>query len=72
MLSVSDQGPGIPENLKSKVFEPFSAFGKKRGTGLGLTIVFEAIQFFLGHIWIEDAYPHGTVFRVEIPKTAES
>ena len=72
LLSVADQGPGIPEDLKSKIFEPFSAFGEKRGTGLGLTVVFEAIQFFLGRIWIEDAQPHGTVFQVEIPKIAES
>lgn len=72
LLSVADQGPGIPDDIKDKVFEPFSAFGTKRGAGLGLTIVFEAIHFFLGRIWIEDAHPHGTIFLVEIPKIAES
>jgi signal transduction histidine kinase len=72
LLNVADQGSGIPEDLKSKVFEPFSSFGKRRGTGLGLTIVFEAIQFFLGRIWIEDAHPQGTIFHVEIPKITES
>lgn len=71
-LSVADQGVGIPEELKSKIFEPFSAFGKKRGTGLGLTIAYEAIQFFLGRVWIEDVQPHGTVFQIEIPKITES
>jgi len=69
---VAYQGPGILEDFKSKVFEPFSTFGKKRGTGLGLIIVFEAIQFFLGHIWVKDAHPQGTVFLLEIPKITES
>lgn len=69
-VSVADQGPGIPEDIKEKVFEPFTAFGTKKGTGLGLTIAFQAIQFFLGRIWIEDAQPHGAVFVFEVPKLA--
>ncbi len=71
-VSVADQGPGIPNELKEKVFEPFAAFGEQKGTGLGLTIAFQAIQFFLGRIWIEDAHPHGTIFRFEIPKRIEN
>lgn len=67
-LSISDQGPGIPDKLKEKVFEPFVSFGENAGTGLGLTIARETIQFFLGKIWIEDATPSGVIFRIEIPK----
>lgn len=67
-LSISDQGSGVPDSLKEKVFEPFVSFGEKRGTGLGLTIARETIQFFLGTIWIEDASPSGAVFIIEIPK----
>jgi PAS domain S-box-containing protein len=67
-LSITDQGPGIPDSLKEKVFEPFASFGEKKGTGLGLTIARETIQFFLGRIWIEDASPHGAVFKIEVPK----
>ncbi|MHA2327092.1 MAG: histidine kinase N-terminal 7TM domain-containing protein [Candidatus Hodarchaeales archaeon] len=70
-VSIADQGPGIPEDLKLEVFEPFSAFGTKKGTGLGLTIAREAIQFFLGRIWIEDAHPHGVIFKFKIPKISE-
>ena len=70
-LSISDQGPGIPESLKNKVFEPFTSFGDKRGTGLGLTIVKESIQYFLGKISIEDSKPNGATFIIEIPKFIE-
>ncbi len=67
-LRISDQGPGIPDSLKEKVFEPFTSFGEKRGTGLGLTIVKESIQYFLGKISIEDSKPTGATFIIEIPK----
>lgn len=67
-FSVTDQGSGIPDDLKEKVFEPFTAFGTQGGVGLGLTIASQAIQFLLGRIWIEDAQPTGTIFCFEIPK----
>ncbi|UCE13558.1 MAG: PAS domain-containing protein [Candidatus Heimdallarchaeota archaeon] len=70
-LSVTDKGPGIPDDLKEKVFEPFAAYGEKKGTGLGLTIARETIQFFLGRMWIEDADPEGTTFFCEIPKNTD-
>lgn len=66
-LIIFDQGPGIPDTLKAKVFEPFVSFGDNAGTGLGLTIARETIHFFLGKIWIEDATPSGAVFITEIP-----
>lgn len=71
LVSVTDQGPGIPDDLKEKVFDPFATFGPKKGTGLGLTIARETVQFFLGRIWIEDAEPEGTTFFCEIPKNPE-
>ena len=67
-LSIADQGPGIPDNLKEKVFEPFTAFGEKGGTGLGLTIARESIHFFSGKMWIEDVETGGAIFLIEIPK----
>ncbi|MFX1284028.1 MAG: histidine kinase N-terminal 7TM domain-containing protein [Promethearchaeota archaeon] len=71
-VSIADQGSGIPDGLKKQVFEPFAAFGEQKGIGLGLTIAFQAIQFFLGRMWIEDAKPQGTIFYFEIPKRAEN
>jgi PAS domain S-box-containing protein len=68
IIKFSDEGHGIPDSLKEKVFEPFAAFGEKGGTGLGLTIVKETIQFFSGKVWIEDSAPKGTIFIIEIMK----
>ncbi len=70
-IEFSDEGPGIPDNLKEKVFEPFASLGEKGGTGLGLAIVKETIQFFSGIVRIEDAKPKGTIFIIEIPKFFE-
>lgn len=66
-VCIADQGPGIPDHLKEEIFEPFISFGKNKGTGLGLTIAREALQFFSGRIWVEDARPRGSVFIFEIP-----
>jgi signal transduction histidine kinase len=66
-LKISDQGKGIPDDLKQKVFEPFVSFGEEKGTGLGLTIVFEAIQNFNGRVWIENNDPIGTTVCLELP-----
>jgi signal transduction histidine kinase len=65
---ISDQGPGIPDELKEKVFEPFISFGKNKGTGLGLTIAKETVEALHGKIWIEDFKPQGTTFIIEIPR----
>jgi signal transduction histidine kinase len=67
-VNIADLGPGIPDELKEKVFEPFASFGIQKGIGLGLTIVREAIRYFLGKIWIEDNQPNGTIFRFIIPQ----
>ncbi len=67
-VSFIDQGPGVPDELKEQIFEPFVSFGKASGTGLGLTIARTTIQFFLGSIWVEDAEPSGSNFIFEIPK----
>jgi len=66
-LKISDQGKGIPDELKQKVFDPFVSYGEEKGTGLGLTIVLEAVQFFNGRVWIEDNDPIGTIICLELP-----
>jgi len=66
-LKISDQGKGIPDELKQKVFDPFVSFGEEKGTGLGLTIVREAVQNFNGRVWIEDNDPIGTIVCLELP-----
>lgn len=68
-VSVSDSGPGIPEDSLSKVFDPFFST-RSDGTGLGLTIVHRIIDEHDGHIEVGSG-PDGTVFRVALPVALE-
>jgi PAS domain S-box-containing protein len=61
-VSISDTGPGIPPEIKEKLFEPFVT-GKPKGTGLGLAITKRMVEAHQGKIELE-TYPGGTIFKV--------
>ncbi len=64
-VEIIDDGPGLPPNLASEVFDPFVS-GRENGTGLGLPLVSKIITEHDG--WIEvDSVPGHTVFRVSLP-----
>ncbi len=66
-ISISDNGPGIPKTLSSKIFTPFFTT-KIQGTGLGLTICKSLIEKLDGNIsYIENFNLQGATFRVTIP-----
>ncbi|WP_215240390.1 tetratricopeptide repeat-containing sensor histidine kinase [Dyadobacter helix] len=71
-FSVRDQGIGIPENIKDKVFDPFTA-AKRRGTsgeqpfGLGLSISKQIVEAHKGRIWFDSEVEKGTTFYVNLP-----
>jgi two-component system nitrogen regulation sensor histidine kinase NtrY len=65
-LEVSDDGCGIPDEEKGKLFEPYYST-KKSGTGLGLTIVNAIISDHNGYIRVRDNVPKGTTFLIELP-----
>jgi len=65
-LEVSDDGWGIPDEDKGRLFEPYFST-KKSGTGLGLTIVNAIISDHNGYIRIRDNKPKGTTFLIELP-----
>ncbi len=65
-LEVSDNGCGIPEEDKGRLFEPYYST-KKSGTGLGLTIVNAIIADHNGYIRVRDNPPRGTTFLIELP-----
>jgi len=65
-LEVSDNGCGIPEEDKGRLFEPYYST-KKSGTGLGLTIVNAIIADHNGYIRVRDNKPRGTTFLIELP-----
>ncbi len=72
LITVSDNGPGIPAEDMGKIFEPF--YSKKMkgrsGTGLGLAIVWNTIKDHQGHLDVQSG-PTGTVFTIYIQNTDE-
>ncbi len=66
-ISVSDNGPGIAEPIREKLFHPFVSFGKENGTGLGLTVVQKIVQDHGGEVLMERTSDARTVFRITIP-----
>ncbi|HYA23462.1 MAG TPA: HAMP domain-containing sensor histidine kinase, partial [Terriglobales bacterium] len=71
-IRVSDNGRGIPESIRGKLFEPFVSLGKENGTGLGLTVVQKIVQDHGGDIVVENTSEVGTVFRLTLPLSAAS
>lgn len=66
VIKVADNGCGIPDKDKERIFDPY--FTKdKEGTGLGLAIVQSIVLEHNGKIHVEDNYPMGTCFIIEIP-----
>jgi signal transduction histidine kinase len=74
-VTVSDEGPGIPEDEQARLFEPFFRSREVReaagGVGLGLTIVRAIVQAQGGDISVESAPDHGTSIHFTIPKARE-
>jgi signal transduction histidine kinase len=64
-VTVSDTGPGIPEEIRDHIFEPFVTTSKK-GTGLGLAITKRIVVAHKGTISV-NSVPGGTVFVVRLP-----
>jgi signal transduction histidine kinase len=67
-ISISDNGPGIPELVKGRIFEPFVTYGKKHGTGLGMAIAKSTVEAHGGRIWLDSEPDKGTTFHVVLPK----
>jgi signal transduction histidine kinase len=65
-LSVSDRGPGIPENKLKEVFEPFFT-SKAEGMGMGLSIARTIIEAHNGLIWAKNRDHGGATFRIRLP-----
>jgi two-component system nitrogen regulation sensor histidine kinase NtrY len=65
-LEVRDNGCGVPDEDKPKLFEPYFST-KKAGTGLGLAIVNAIISDHNGYIRVRDNHPKGTKFIIDLP-----
>ena len=65
-LRVTDNGPGIPESVRARLFEPFVT-GRTGGTGLGLAIVQRAVEAHRGLVLVDTTAGRGTTFTVHFP-----
>ena len=71
-FSVSDEGPGIPEEAQKKLFDKFYRVSDdiskaKRGTGLGLTVCKYIVEAHGGSIWVESNLGKGSAFKFRLP-----
>ena len=67
LISVEDNGPGIPQDLKPFLFKPMRRGRNSLGTGMGLSIVKTFVTEEGGTITYDDLYPRGTRFLIELP-----
>jgi two-component system phosphate regulon sensor histidine kinase PhoR len=77
LLSVRDQGIGIPQHDQAQVFERFARAGNAqaygiRGTGLGLYLCRELVEQHWGRIWLESTEGQGSTFFVALPLTSQA
>lgn len=67
LITLADNGNGIPGNLREKIFEP-NFTTKSSGTGLGLAFVKNSIENAGGNVWFETIIGSGTTFYLNLPK----
>ncbi|GAB4200506.1 MAG: hypothetical protein OHK0013_11590 [Sandaracinaceae bacterium] len=67
VIECEDDGPGIPEEIRERLFDSFATHGKVGGTGLGLAIVRKVVDDHGGTIEV-DSEPGRTVFRIVLPR----
>ncbi len=66
-LEVSDQGPGVPPEIRATIFNPFVTAGKKGGSGLGLAISRKIVEDHGARIELLDNESRGVTFRITLP-----
>jgi signal transduction histidine kinase len=66
-IRIEDNGPGIADAVRDRLFEPFVSHGKENGTGMGLTVVQKILQDHGGEVQVEHTSPSGTTFRANLP-----
>jgi len=66
-IEVADNGPGIPPEIRLRLFEPFVTHGKSYGTGLGLAIVRQIVESHDGTLTVESS-PAGAAFKMRLPQ----
>ncbi len=70
LIRISDNGPGVPESIRSTLFLPFVSEARESGIGLGLTLAEQIAQEHGGNITLEENVEGHTVFTIILPKAA--
>ena len=72
VITLADEGPGVAEEVRDRLFQPFATFGKKKGTGLGLAVARRFIEDHGGTIELLPNVPPqgGARFRIALPLVA--
>jgi signal transduction histidine kinase len=67
VIRIADDGPGVPEKARARLFQAFVGSGRAGGTGLGLAIARELAQANGGELTLADSSPAGSVFELRLP-----
>lgn len=67
VITLADDGPGLPRQVREKLFQPFGASTRAGGSGLGLAIARDALRAHGGDVVLDSTGPGGTVFRLLLP-----
>ena len=67
LIRVGDNGPGLPERVQERLFQPFAGSGRPGGTGLGLAIARELAQAHGGDLTLVATGPAGSIFELRLP-----
>jgi signal transduction histidine kinase len=68
LLSVIDNGRGVPEKIRNSLFEPFVSEGKQKGTGLGLTLAYCVAAEHGGEVVLLSSCPGETIFQMKVAR----
>ncbi|HMK44309.1 MAG TPA: ATP-binding protein [Dissulfurispiraceae bacterium] len=68
MVGVTDQGPGVPEEERERIFDRFYRIGEKEGTGLGLAVCKSIVEAHGGRITVSGNVPAGACFQFTLPR----
>jgi signal transduction histidine kinase len=72
VITIADSGPGVPERLKARLFQPFAGSSRPGGAGLGLAIAKELAQGHGGDLTLRASGPGGAVFELRLPPSDEA
>ena len=67
VVCVADNGPGVPERVRERLFQPFGGSGRPGGVGLGLAIARELAQGHGGDLLLVETGPRGSTFELRLP-----